>query len=162
MPKNADQADSAAFSADTPLEEIQQLRDQVDRLERERAAGAGAIESTHERFENSPIPMTYEDWSEAKEIVDQLCGAGVASISQYVRDHPHVLLELAPAAKVVDVNPAAVRMYRASSKEELFRAFNEPPNIDTYNPTTGLSDIYVTLIDWFHAGETRVELEGEL
>lgn len=111
-------------------------------------------------FEDSPIPMTFEDWSEVKRIVEQLRASGVDSIVDYVVEHPQILAELAPAAKILDANTAAISVYKASSKAELLEAFNAPPDLDSYNPTTGLSNIYVTLVDRFSNGETRVVLEG--
>ena len=111
-------------------------------------------------FEDSPIPMTFEDWSEVKRIVARLRSSGITSFSEYVGNHPELLAELAPAAKVLDANSAAISVYRATSKQELLEAFNAHPDLDSYNPTTGLSNIYVTLVERFSAGETRVELEG--
>ena len=133
--------------------ENERLRARVAELER-------AIALDRHRFENSPIPMTDEDWSGAKAIVDRLHAEGFTDIVQYVRDHPELLAELAPAVKILDVNPAAVRVYAAPSREALIEAFNSPPDLSSYNPTTGLSDIFVTLVDRFSKGEVRVELEG--
>lgn len=104
--------------------------------------------------------MTFEDWSEVKRIVDRLRRSGVGSITEYVVDHPELLAELAPAAKILDANLAAVSVYKASSKQELLEAFNALPDLESYNPTTGLSNIYVMLVERFSAGETRVEIEG--
>ena len=112
------------------------------------------------RLENSPIPATVEDWSEAKRIIDRLLGSGVTDVIQYVRDHPKILAELAPAVKVLNVNRAAVKVYGAASKRDLIDIFNAPPDLTTYNPETGLSDIFVTLLDRFSKGEVWVELEG--
>ncbi len=121
-------------------------------------SATGAL--TEDRFENSPIPMTDEDWSAAKQIADGLRARGVSDIRDYVRRHPDLLATLAPAVKILDANPAAVRTYKAASKEELLKAFNSPPDLSSYNPTTGLSDIFVELVQRFSEGETRVEMEG--
>ncbi len=164
------------------LEEIRRLRRQLNELEAEYAdqlhvGEANALENsvlpanlpltapatgalTEDRFENSPIPMTDEDWSGAKKIADGLLARGITDIRDYVRQHPDLLATLAPAVKILDANPAAVRTYKAASKEELLKAFNAPPDLSTYNPTTGLSDIFVELVQRFSEGETRVEMEG--
>lgn len=164
------------------LEEIRQLRSRLHALERENAdwlvdgeaelvsslSGSSAPStrlshagvSSEDRFENSPIPMTDEDWSAAKKIADGLRASGVTDIRQYVREHPELLAELAPAVKILDANYAAVKTYRAASKQELLKAFNAPPDLTTYNPVTGLSDIFVELVQRFSEGETRVEMEG--
>jgi signal transduction histidine kinase len=157
------------------VDEIERLRQRLGQLENELAgcsvqsenkpvSGVDPVVSitalNEDRFENSPIPMTDEDWSEAKEIADRLRASGVTDIRQYVRDHPELLAELAPAVKILDANPAAVRTYKAGSKQELLEIFNAPPDLDSYNPTTGLSDIFVELVQRFSDGETRVEIEG--
>ncbi|WP_282609543.1 HAMP domain-containing sensor histidine kinase [Pelagibius sp. Alg239-R121] len=163
------------------LEEIRRLRRRLSELEQENAGWLAELESqpgltgetapnqavsgsagllSDDRFENSPIPMTDEDWSAAKKIADSLRASGVQDIRQYVRKHPELLAELAPAVKILDANAAAVRTYKAASKAVLLEAFNEPPDLTTYNPETGLSDIFVELVQRFSEGETRVEMEG--
>jgi len=104
--------------------------------------------------------MTFEDWCGVKKLVDELNDAGIIDIFEYARQNSDFLGKLGPAAKILDANPAAVTVYKASDKATLLSAFNEPPSLDTYNPTTGLSDIFVTLVDKFSGGETRVELQG--
>lgn len=104
--------------------------------------------------------MMFEDWSKVKQIVDRFRNSGVGSVGEYIGDHPEILTELAPAAKTLDANSAAVSIYKATSRQELLEAFNAAPDLDRYNPATGLSNIYATLVERFSAGETRVELEG--
>ncbi len=164
------------------LEEIQRLRSRLRQLEQENSDWLSEVEIerasaqpeasspsappapagllTEDRFENSPIPMTDEDWSAAKKIADDLRARGVSDIRKYVRVHPELLAELAPAVKILDANAAAVRTYKAASKQDLLEAFNSPPDLTTYNPETGLSDIFVELVQRFSEGETRVEMEG--
>lgn len=115
---------------------------------------------TEDRFENSPIPMTDEDWSGVKKIIDRLRAEGVSDIRDHIRSHPELLAELAPAVRVLDANAAAVRTYKAVNKQELLKAFNAPPDLAIYSPETGLSDIFVELLHRFSEGETRVEMEG--
>ncbi len=164
------------------LEEIQSLRSRLRQLEQENAdwlleTEKGSVSSvsvendqtssaategvlSEDRFENSPIPMTDEDWSEAKGIIDRLACSGVTDIRRHIKAHPELLADLAPAVKILDANPAAVRTYKAKSKQQLLKAFNSPPDLTTYNPVTGLSDIFVELLQRFSEGETRVEMEG--
>lgn len=113
------------------------------------------------RLENSPIPATVEDWSDAKLIIDGLHDSGVTDILQHIQKHPEILAELAPAVKILDVNAAAVKVYGAASKQELIDSFNAPPDLTSYNPETGFSDIFATLLDRFSKGEVWVELEGD-
>lgn len=149
----------AEYADQLPDNEASTLEDNPP-LTRPALTGAATGALTEDRFENSPIPMTDEDWSAAKEIADSLRAQGVTDIREYVRANPELLATLAPAVKILDANPAAVRTYKAASKEELLEAFNSPPDLSTYNPTTGLSDIFVELVQRFSEGETRVEMEG--
>ena len=136
-----------------PVDDACRLRRRVAELETELATWM-------ERFECSPIPMTVEDWSEAKQIVDGLRARGVTSIVDHVREHPEILARLAPAVKILDANCATVKVYRATDRQQLLAALNEPPDLSTYNPTTGLSDIFVNLLERFANGETCIALEG--
>ena len=156
-------------------EELQLLRMRLEQLEQEnaelRCVSSGLGDSAHrllemaatlndDHFENSPIPMSDEDWSAAKRIADRLTASGVDDIRDYVQENPSLLAELAPAVKILNVNPAAVKTYKAKSRQELLAAFNAPPDLNTYNPMTGLSDIFVELIHRFAKGETHVVVEG--
>ena len=150
-------------TSDELREELVALRAQVDGLEQELdSKKRSEIEDNiyRDRFENSPIPMSDEDWSGAKAIVDELRSANVTDIGLYARDDPEILTKLVAGAQIVAVNAAMVRTYNAQRVDELIKAFNAPPNLLTYNSVTGLSDIFVTLLQRFADGETRVELEG--
>lgn len=113
-----------------------------------------------ELFENLSIPASEEDWSAARQIARRLKKSGAADILQYVSDEPSLLADLASSVEILSVNTAAVQTYRASNKNELLRAFNSPPDLNIYNPVTGLSDIFVEILHRFSQGETRVVLEG--
>ncbi len=113
-----------------------------------------------DRFENSPIPMTEEDWSGARQVVDRLVVDGVTDLRDHVRDHPEILTDLVAGARIVDVNAAAVRTYRAPDRDALIRHFNTPPDLRSYNPATGLSDIFVSLLEHFRHGASHHVLEG--
>ena len=70
-------------------------------------------------FDDSPVPMAIEDWSKAKQIVDRLRNSSIENSDEYIGEHPEILAELAPAAKVLDANAALIGVYNASSKQDL-------------------------------------------
>ena len=71
----------------------------VERLGASGRALEKAVLLNHDRFENSPIPMTDEDWSEAKRMLDQLRANGVTDFREHILEHPEILRELGPALR---------------------------------------------------------------
>ncbi|HKI53120.1 MAG TPA: PAS domain S-box protein, partial [Anaerolineales bacterium] len=72
-------------------------------------------------FENSPIAIWEEDFSEVKRHIDILKQQGVTDFRSYFASHPDEMVECKKMVRVVDVNKAALEMYQADSKEELIR-----------------------------------------
>ena len=70
-------------------------------------------------FEDSPISIWEEDFSEIKKSMDVLKNQGVTDFRAYFTAHPDAVAEYSNKIKVLDVNSATLRMYRASSKEKL-------------------------------------------
>lgn len=64
-------------------------------------------------FEESPIAMRIEDWSEVKQVIGRLRTPGSERVTEPLAAHPGGLLGWAPAAKVLDANLAAIRLYNA-------------------------------------------------
>ncbi len=72
-----------------------------------------------ELFEDSPVSLWVEDWSRVKGMLDGLAAQGVKGLRRYFRDHPDRLREAYDAPEIIDISREALRVYRASSKEEL-------------------------------------------
>ncbi len=70
-------------------------------------------------FEDSPVSLWEEDFSQVKERLEALRRRGVKDFDAYLRAHPEVVDECAALVRVLDVNRATLRMYGAASKEEL-------------------------------------------
>ena len=70
-------------------------------------------------FEDSPISLWVEDFSEVKQRLDELKEKGIKDISAYFREHPNFLTELARHIRILDVNNAALKLYHARKKSEL-------------------------------------------
>ncbi|MBL8098153.1 MAG: response regulator [Anaerolineales bacterium] len=70
-------------------------------------------------FEDSPISLWIEDFSEVKRQLEKLKQDGITDIPAYIRKHPDFVMECAKLVKILDVNHAALKLYRASKKEEL-------------------------------------------
>jgi PAS domain S-box-containing protein len=70
-------------------------------------------------FEDSPVAMWEEDFSEVKKILDRLKQAGITDFRSHFYEYPEVISECQQAIKELDVNQAALKMVHASSKDEL-------------------------------------------
>ncbi|MBL8100679.1 MAG: PAS domain S-box protein [Anaerolineales bacterium] len=70
-------------------------------------------------FEDSPISLWEEDFSDVKKKLDELKQAGVKDFEAYFSSHPQVVIECASLIKILNVNKASVELYNAKSKEDL-------------------------------------------
>ncbi|NOT06555.1 MAG: PAS domain S-box protein [Anaerolineales bacterium] len=95
----------------------------------EKHAATGALRKSEERyhglFEDTPVAIWQEDFSELKKHLDALKKQGIADFREYFALHPDVVLECALLIKIVDVNSAAMRLYGAKSKQALINSSNE-------------------------------------
>jgi PAS domain S-box-containing protein len=71
-------------------------------------------------FENSPISLWEEDFSEVKNYFESLRGRGINDLREYLIDHPDELSKCASMVKILDVNETTLKLYGATSVEELF------------------------------------------
>ncbi len=71
-------------------------------------------------FEDSPVAMWEEDFSALKTEVLRLQHQGVTDLAGYLTQFPDELWRLVNLLKVIDVNKAALELYGATSKAELF------------------------------------------
>lgn len=72
-------------------------------------------------FENSPISLWEEDYSQIKNYFDQLRTDGVTDCREYFLAHPDVVDACMGMLRVLDVNRKTLEMFGAKSKEELIQ-----------------------------------------
>jgi PAS domain S-box-containing protein len=70
-------------------------------------------------FEDVPISLWEEDFSEVKTRIDALRAAGVTDLAAYFDEHPEELDACINSVEVLDVNQLTINLYGASSKEEM-------------------------------------------
>ena len=82
----------------------------------------GESEERYRRlFEDSPISLWDEDFSHVKKYIDGLKSLGVRDFRKYFEKHPEEIAKGAALVRVVDVNIATLKLYKAKSKDELKR-----------------------------------------
>jgi diguanylate cyclase (GGDEF)-like protein/PAS domain S-box-containing protein len=74
-------------------------------------------------FENSPIAIWEEDASCFVSLLNQLKKKQIVNYRKYLVDHPLIASRAFRNIKVIDVNKAALDLYGAKSKIELYRRF---------------------------------------
>ncbi|MGZ9220553.1 MAG: PAS domain S-box protein, partial [Anaerolineales bacterium] len=84
-------------------------------LERKRAEAA--LHKSEQRyralFEDTPVSIWEEDFSEVKNRLDSLKKLGLTDLRVYFATNPEALSEYATLIRILDVNNAAIKMYRA-------------------------------------------------
>jgi PAS domain S-box-containing protein len=71
-------------------------------------------------FESSPVSIWEEDFSQVRELFDELRQAGISDLEDYLDHHPEWLRKCAERVRVLDVNRAALDLHGAPTKEALF------------------------------------------
>ena len=75
-------------------------------------------------FEFAPIPLWIEDFSAVKRHLDGLGIGDPVDLERRLREDPELVGRCAAMVRIVDVNPAAVTLHRATSKEELLASLD--------------------------------------
>jgi signal transduction histidine kinase len=76
-------------------------------------------------FNNLPIVIWEEDFSEVKRVFNNLKELGVEDLVDYFEKHPDKLIEAAGSIKVTDINKTSYEFYNADSLEELLTKIPE-------------------------------------
>jgi len=69
-------------------------------------------------FENSPISLWEGDFSQGKQLIDDLKVRGVKNFQEYFDQHPETVQKLAKTVKIVDVNKKTLELYDADNIAE--------------------------------------------
>jgi PAS domain S-box-containing protein len=90
-------------------------------IDRQRAAASIRESELRYRslFEDAPVALWEEDFSELSKRLKEVLPPGTGDIAPWLHSHPEVVRELVSLVRVVDVNRAALRLAGASRKSEL-------------------------------------------
>nr|MDJ0952950.1 histidine kinase dimerization/phospho-acceptor domain-containing protein [Acidimicrobiia bacterium] len=85
--------------------------------------GGGALRKANTRmwqiFERSPIAYWIEDFSELDTWLDNLRTQGITNLAEWLEENPEEIETGISKIRILDVNPAALRLSGATSKAEL-------------------------------------------
>ncbi len=89
----------------------------------ERRKAEEALEQSEQRYRNlfeaAPISLWEEDWSEIKNIIDELRSDGVTDVGGAFRDRPGLLERAGAGIRILDINEATLKIYHADDKQQL-------------------------------------------
>ncbi|HKJ06433.1 MAG TPA: PAS domain S-box protein, partial [Flavobacteriaceae bacterium] len=103
-------------------------------------------------FDSAPIALWIEDFSRAKEYIEDIAANHKTTPKNYLKNNPEVIYQLTPLVKVVDVNQTAVTMHKANSKQELLSNLDKIFTQDSNNK-------FAELLLEFFLGVKEVEAE---
>ncbi len=117
---------------------------------------AAALRASEERyrllFEEAPLSLWEEDYTEIKRRLERLRADGVDDLHRYLSSHPEEIAACLSDLRVLDVNETSVRMYGAADKNDLIQNL---ARIIPAEQRSGLITSYVSVIE----GETHFEQE---
>ena len=76
-------------------------------------------------FEDSPIPLWEEDFSQVKKQIDILKKKQVKHFNQYFINHPDLFNSILSRIKIININQAALRFSKLTTKNEIANFFKQ-------------------------------------
>ena len=94
-----------------------------DVTEQSRTAAALARSERYARglFERSPVSLWVEDFSGIRRLLEEVRVQGIRDFGTFLKVHPEFISRCMQEIRVLDVNEETLRMFGASSKDELLR-----------------------------------------
>lgn len=131
------------------LSSLEDIRD------RKRAEQALTDSEAHFKglFENSPVSLWEDDFSQVKSYLDNLREQGVQNLPAYLNKHEMVVEECIGLIRVLDVNQKTLNLFKASTKNQLIENLNR-----VFQSEMRVHFREELLNIW--AGKTEYEIEG--
>ncbi len=121
-----------------------------------------ASETRYRRlFQDSPISLWEEDFSETKTYLETLKTTGLTDFTRYFNEHPEEIAHCMSLMRVVDVNQATLQLYGAADKQTLVA--NLAKIFDSHSPAALVSTLVSLAADnmTFETDVVSYKLTGE-
>ncbi|MFH1116158.1 MAG: PAS domain S-box protein [Pseudomonadota bacterium] len=99
------------------LDANKKLQDEIATRRRVESALRESEKRYRSLFEHSPISLWEEDFSDLKSYLDDLRDSGVGDPEKYFSRRPDDLVECAAKVRILDVNEATLKLYKADGKD---------------------------------------------
>ncbi|MBL4939687.1 MAG: PAS domain S-box protein [Lutibacter sp.] len=93
---------------------------QIKSLERELKNFSKEDEKHKTFFENAPISLWIEDFSEVKKYLEKQAKENNTDVISFINDNPSIISKIAHLVEIKEVNTATLKLYKAKTKHELF------------------------------------------
>lgn len=113
-------------------EKVKELEQEITERKQVETKLKESMESYRSLFNNSPISLWEEDFSEVKKHIDSLRNKGIKDFRIYFQEHPEEVANCVTMSKVIDVNRATLQLYEAGSKEELLAGLGKVFGEESY------------------------------
>ncbi len=100
-------------------ERTKSLKNEILQHETTQAALMESESSYRKLFEDSPLSLWVEDFSQVKEMFDNLIESGVSDLRNYLQENENELLRCTELVQIIDVNKATLALHGLSRKEEI-------------------------------------------
>ncbi|PHQ57600.1 MAG: hypothetical protein COC16_00320 [Lutibacter sp.] len=126
--------------------------DQIKTLEREIKRFSKEREKYITFFENAPISLWIEDFSEVKKYLEKQTKENNTDVISFINGNPDIIPKIAHLVKIKEVNAATLKLYKAKTKQELL---NNLSNTFTKDSSKGFTKFIIELF----GGKTEFEIE---
>ena len=104
-------------------------------------------------FEQAPVALWVEDFSKAKLFIEKIAKENNTDIKSFIAENPKIIKKLIDLIEIKDINDAALKLYKANSKQELLQNLKLVFAKKSYR---GFSKLVVAIL----LGETLTEIES--
>jgi len=104
-------------------------------------------------FENSPISLWEQDYSEIKNYIDKLKNSGINDLRTYFDKNPEEVKKCVSMVKIININQETINLFKANKKEDFFAGLDIVFAEESF-------DTFKEQIITFAGGEKRFESEA--
>lgn len=112
-------------------------------------------------FDNAPVALFQEDFSEVKAQIELLKQEGVNDFQTYFESNPEVVGKCATKVKIIDVNRAALKLHNANTTKELLEGLHKTFTEESYGAFCNELVALANGADSFYTEATVQTLDGE-